>query len=559
MMLDAVRHWPLRRKLMIVPTVSILLLLGAGAGTLFFGQQLRANQAAIRSVVDIRATDLRLRRGMDASQGQLYQALVCGANSCASGILDSLSKSSLSLIDTVARIAAERSVGGDGEKGIVDSLLGRLVRYREANASVLDMLEADASTASTMTGPGETELREIDTLFSRLERISSKHMAEIEASSGRLEKMLVGSSFLAMLCAIVSVILLSNWIGGLLTKPIETTIAMAGRIATGDLSRGSDVEQEDEIGRLAGSLDSTRRELRDLIGGIAGATETMHQDSAAVNGAANDVRNGFEVVAQVLDVLAEESTKSTATARSIEDGANSMNAKVGDVSRSMETLSVAIGSVAGACRTELQESEKAREQAGQTLEAMNDLRESAKKVEELVAGIHIILKQTKLLALNATIEAVRVGEAGKGFAVVAEEVKQLATSTGNATSEIDTQMQEMIRIVGLVDERSRVVSDALSRIHESSRGIAASMEEQSGVVGNVAILVSDANADVSRVAGLVSELTRRMTSVEEETSRLMDSTVSTSASTEVLGGISTRLESSSNRLRDMVGRFRLEA
>lgn len=558
-MLDAVRHWPLRRKLMIVPFVSILLLLGAGGGTLFFGQQLRANQAAIRSVVDVRAMDLRLRLGMDAAQGHQYQALVCGVNSCASSILDSLSKSSLATVDTVIRIATTRPKGDAEEAAMVDTLLTALGRYRTANASVLDMAEADASTASTMTGPGDEELRGIDDLFIRLEEVSSRHMEKIEAQSASLEKMLVGSAFLAMICAIGSVVLLSNWIGGLLAKPIESTISLAGRLAEGDLSRGAEIDQKDEIGHLANALDRTRRDLRDLIGGIAGATETLHQDSEAVGGAANDVRNGVEVVAQVLDVLADESMKSTATARSIEEGANNMSVKVDEVSRSMETLSVAIGAVAGACRTELVESEKAREQAGQTLDAMKDLRESAKKVGDLVAGIHTILKQTKLLALNATIEAVRVGEAGKGFAVVAEEVKQLASSTGNATSEIDAQMQEMIRIVGLVDERSRVVSEALSRIHDSSRGIAASMEEQSGVIGTVATLVSDANADVSRVAGLVGELTRRMNSVEEETGRLMDSTISTSASTAVLGDISTRLDSSSNLLRDMVGRFRLES
>jgi methyl-accepting chemotaxis protein len=53
-----------------------------------------------------------------------------------------------------------------------------------------------------------------------------------------------------------------------------------------------------------------------------------------------------------------------------------------------------------------------------------------------------VVKQIIVLALNASIEAARAGEAGRGFAVVAEEVKNLATQSGDVSQHYDANLHK---------------------------------------------------------------------------------------------------------------------
>jgi PAS domain S-box-containing protein len=85
--------------------------------------------------------------------------------------------------------------------------------------------------------------------------------------------------------------------------------------------------------------------------------------------------------------------------------------------------------------------EEAVSSADQTAKTIAGLDESSAQIGTVIKLITGIASQTNLLALNATIEAARAGEAGRGFAVVANEVKELATETGRATTEISGQVE----------------------------------------------------------------------------------------------------------------------
>lgn len=65
-------------------------------------------------------------------------------------------------------------------------------------------------------------------------------------------------------------------------------------------------------------------------------------------------------------------------------------------------------------------------------EAMSDLRQISTQIKQLARRINMV-------ALNASVEASRAGERGSGFAVVAQEVRQLATQSGDAANKMMTR------------------------------------------------------------------------------------------------------------------------
>ena len=74
---------------------------------------------------------------------------------------------------------------------------------------------------------------------------------------------------------------------------------------------------------------------------------------------------------------------------------------------------------------------------------IEELVDTTKKMEGIMAIVTKIANQTNLLSLNAAIEAARAGESGRGFAVVANEVKSLALQTQQAASTINAILEKI--------------------------------------------------------------------------------------------------------------------
>ena len=127
--------------------------------------------------------------------------------------------------------------------------------------------------------------------------------------------------------------------------------------------------------------------------------------------------------------------------------------------------------------------------ADQSAAQVNELARMAGEISAIVKLIQGIADQTNLLALNAAIEAARAGEAGRGFAVVADEVRKLAESTANATNDIETMVQDIVKSSDATVQSMRELSHSAKasgeigeQAGESMKNLASSARNMAGAV-----------------------------------------------------------------------------
>ncbi len=162
-------------------------------------------------------------------------------------------------------------------------------------------------------------------------------------------------------------------------------------------------------------------------------------------------------------------------------------------------------------------------------EAMERITTSSGKISNIIGLIDDIAFQTNLLALNASVEAARAGEAGKGFAVVAVEVRRLAQSAAQASSEVKGLIEQSGSEVAT---GSKLVAEAAKRLetmltgarknYELLQGIARDSRDQASAIDEVnvavrtldemtqhnAALVEETNAAIAQTEGQAAELDR---------------------------------------------------
>ena len=183
----------------------------------------------------------------------------------------------------------------------------------------------------------------------------------------------------------------------------------------------------------------------------------------------------------------------------------------------------------------------------QRIEALDN---AAGNVAQVVAFIKDVSAQTNLLALNAAIEAARAGEVGRGFAVVADEVRKLAEKVAAASDEIAGDIATMIDSTRAAGQDSHALAgdadDARARIGSVREGVAS--------------FVADFDATEQGMETVSAELEAIRSTTHEMTDRVARITALSDAvqsSSNVAGRTTQELAQSTERVQELVSRFRL--
>ena len=169
------------------------------------------------------------------------------------------------------------------------------------------------------------------------------------------------------------------------------------------------------------------------------------------------------------------------------------------------------------------------EVVGKVINTMGSIKDSSKKIADIIGVIDGIAFQTNILALNAAVEAARAGEQGRGFAVVASEVRNLAQRSAGAAKEIKTLISDSVEQVEvgrkLVDEAGEAMDDIVTSVQlvaDIISGTAEASQEQSAGIEQVNQAVGQMDEITQQNAALVEQAAAAAESLQEQAGKLAE-------------------------------------
>ncbi|AOX08896.1 chemotaxis protein [Pseudomonas putida JB] len=340
-------------------------------------------------------------------------------------------------------------------------------------------------------------------------------------------------AFTALVASLVVIMLALAAIATVLTRsivvPLADALAVAERVATGDLTREIRVTGRDEpamllraLSRMQGSLRDTIRQIAASSDQLASASEELHtvtedtsrglhQQSAEIDQAATAVNQMTAAVEEVANNAVSTADASKGADQTTRDGRDQVN-------QALASIQHLVADVTG------------------TSAEIEQLASNANEISRVLDVIGAIAGQTNLLALNAAIEAARAGEAGRGFAVVADEVRALAHRTQQSTAEIEQMIagiqtgteravtamhSSQDRATGTLEvaqsagQALEVIAEAIASINQRNLVIASASEEQAQVARevdrnlvNIRDLAMQTSAGANQTSAAAQDLSR---------------------------------------------------
>ena len=351
------------------------------------------------------------------------------------------------------------------------------------------------------------------------------------------------SSIIISLAALVSAVFISLLIIKLVTTPIQKCVDLTGQLSNGDFTVSIDIDQKDEIGDLAKSLNSMVGELRsgfaeihDGVGSLASSTTELTAISTQLAGNANDTS---EVSTTVAASTEQTSQNMNVVASAIEE----ISANLSSLATASEEMTATIDEIAKNAERSREVTEKAVTKVGATAKQMAELGTAAKLIGSITDTIKGISEQTNLLALNATIEAASAGEAGKGFAVVANEIKELSKQTANATEQISQSIENIQNRTDISIQEIDGIVEIINEIDSVTTMIASAVEEQSNTSSEIA-------NNVSQSADGIQEVTRNVAQVNDVSLQTAQDVNKVSSAARDIAAASNQLSSSANEISE---------
>ncbi len=334
------------------------------------------------------------------------------------------------------------------------------------------------------------------------------------AAATMLSLRLMGAMVLA---ASIIGIVLSIVVTRGITRPLNDAVAVAGKVADGDLSIDIEVGSTNEIGALMQSLKEMNGSLADIVGEVRGSTDSIATASVEIASGTAQLSVRTEQQADSLRTTSGALGELNETVR--------QNANNAEMANQLGTAAVATALKGGAV-------------VGQVVTTMNLIKESSRRIGDIIGVIDGIAFQTNILALNAAVEAARAGEQGRGFAVVASEVRNLAHRSAAAAKEI-----------------KGLIGDSVVKVEAGH----ALVEQAGKTMAEIELSVEKVTSIVSQISAACRAQSTGINSVTESIVLMDDMTQQNAALVEEAMAATASLRDQAAVLTEVVNVFKLDA
>jgi aerotaxis receptor len=289
-------------------------------------------------------------------------------------------------------------------------------------------------------------------------------------------------------------------------KPLDTARHDIELMSAGDLTGHIVAGGIAELANIMQSLRVLQINMKLLVGQIKESTDLVNTSAREIASGNLDLSGRTESQASSLEETASSMEELTSTVKQNAEGAHHASKLVSSTAE--------IAANGG-------------EIVSQVITTMGSIKDSSRKIADIIGVIDGIAFQTNILALNAAVEAARAGEQGRGFAVVASEVRNLAQRSAGAAKEIKTLISDSVEQVEvgrkLVDEAGDAMDDIVTSVQlvaDIISGTATASQEQSSGIEQVNQAISQMDEITQQNAALVEQAAAAAESLQDQAGKL---------------------------------------
>ncbi|MQQ33234.1 HAMP domain-containing protein [Pseudomonas sp. SZ57] len=432
----------------------------------------------------------------------------------------------------IAQVSSARNQLPNKAAPAVDEALAALQQYKSLMVSISQLMQQSDQIRDSL------RQQSVDIVTST-EKLMAGQVVSANKEKDSAVTQLLTVAVIVLLLGIFAAILITRQI----TRPLDSTVIAARRIADGDLTNDLSTTRQDELGLLQNTMQHMTVSLRNLIGGISNGVTQIATAAEELSAVSEQTSAGVTQQKLEVDQVATAMNQMASTVQEVAQNTE-------DASQAARQASDRAAHGSSVVQHATREISQLAGEVGQLGEAMQRLIQDSDKIGGVIDVIKAVAEQTNLLALNAAIEAARAGEQGRGFAVVADEVRSLAQRTQSSTTEIEALIKSLQDGTGAASE----LMNASRQRTEGTVALARQAEESLLEITHSIVTIEQMSQQISAAAeeqsAVTDEINRSVISVRDIADQSATATEQSAASTVELARLGSNLQ-------DMVARFRI--